>query len=240
MQPLAEQEIQDFIAKVERELEDLPLEDKQKGLLELKEKLNLYHQRFPQRKVEETKFALGGVKQAANMIRFEKYYPLRNVPRQTAQKMLLAFLAFSFLSFAALISFLWWKFTPLYQENEEKIVVLGGLIEVDRQLGQLKVGDSFDYGTANYNNIFEGSFEVPQNATEDITLEFDKGQFEFSFSADSRISWNCKVAAEPSDSFIRQESELVLISLKGIGGADCTFKLPSRVKYIITGESGKN
>ncbi len=239
MGQVSEQEIQDFIAKIESYLEDIPSSERQTGLLEFKNKLSVYRDSHPDLNFLKLKMSLGGPQLVANQIRLERNQPLKNVSSQSINRFALIFFALSFFTFTAVVGVMWWKLTPFYSSTDEKIVVLGGLIEIDRQLGQAKIGDSFDFGETTYKNIFEGTFEVPTTTTEDVTLEFDKAQMEISFTQDSRITWNCKVSDEPSDSFIKQEKELVTVSLVGVGGSDCVFKLPSRLKYIVTGDSGK-
>lgn len=239
MGQVSEQEIQDFLTKIESYLDDIPSSERQSGLLEFKNKLQSYQDAHPQFNFLQLKMSLGGPQLVANQIRLNQNQPLRTIKSQNVNRFALIFFALSFFTFTALMGVVWWKLTPFYSSTEEKIVVLGGLIEIDRQLGQAKIGDSFDFGATTYKNIFEGTFEVPATTTEDVTLEFDKAQLELTFTQDSRISWNCKVSDEPSDSFIKQEKELVTISLVGVGGSDCVFKLPSRLKYIVTGDSGK-
>ena len=70
-------------------------------------------------------------------------------------------------------------------------------------------------------------------------IEFDRGQMEITYVDSNRLNWECKISSEPSEGFITQEKELVTISLKKSGGADCTFKLPSKLKYTVNGDAGK-
>lgn len=239
MGQVTEQEIQDFMTKIESYLEDMPISERQSSLLEFKNKLSAYRDTYPDHNFTKLKMSLGGPQLVANQMRFDKNFLLRSIPQQRLNRFALLFFGLCFLTFSSLVGVIWWKFTPFYSSNEEKTVILGGLIEIDRQLGQMRVGDTFDFGETTYKNIFEGTFEVPTSSTEDVTLEFDKGQMELVFTQDSRITWNCKVSNEPSDSFIKQEKELVTVSLRGVGGAECVFKLPSRLKYIVSGDSGK-
>lgn len=239
MSRVTEQEVQDFLTKTEIYLADIPMSERQTSLSEWKEKIKDYMEAFPEANFTQLKLDLGGPKVVSNLIRFQNKAPLKSYPKHMGTKIILLIFSMAIFTLVSTVGFLWWKFTPIFSTNDERTLVLGGLIDIDRQLGQVKVGDTYDFSESNYKNIFEGTYEVPINSTEDIALEFDRGQLEVSFTDETRITWSCKVSTEPSDTFIKQETELVTVSLRGIGGSDCNFKIPSKMKYTISGDEGR-
>lgn len=236
--PIPDYDIQDFLNKVEVHLQDMDLPQRQAALDELRSTIHRYLQTMPATDFLRLKRLLGGPRGVANTIRLQKGMPLRGSHARSTRQAVLWVLGTGTFLFVMLVTFLWWKFTPLINISDERVQILGGLIDIDGQLGQVKMGNSFEYTDPQYKNFFEGNYEIPTEV-EDMIVEFDRGQIEVSYTPDSRLSWNCKVTTEPSDGFIRQEKEAVVVSLKNLGGSDCTFKLPARLKHTINGDAGK-
>jgi hypothetical protein len=236
--PVPDYDIQDFLNKVEAHLQDLDLPVRQAALDEWRSTLHQYLQKMPDTDFLRLKRLLGGPRGVANTIRLQKGVSLKGSNASSTRQAVVWVLGSGALVFVLLLTFLWWKFTPLINISDERVQILGGLIDIDGQLGQVKMGDSFEYTDPQYKNFFEGNYEIPAEV-EDMIVEFDRGQIELSYTPDNRLSWSCKVSTEPSDGFIRQEKEAVVVSLKNLGGSDCTFKLPSRLKHTINGDAGK-
>lgn len=239
MTAISELDIQDFLNKTEAFLEDMPMDQRKQALEEWKTTFVTYKQTNPGIDFLRLKRLLGGPRGLANMIRIKHNLPLKGSKAQSTRQAVGVVLGAASLFFLLIIGIFWWKFTPIISVENNRVQVLGGLIDIDGPLGQVKVGDSFEFSQTQYRNVFEGSYEIPDDSVEDVLLEFDRGQMEISYVEANRLSWDCKISSEPSDGFITQEKELVTISLKRSGGADCTFKLPLRLKYTIAGDAGK-
>ncbi len=237
--PINEIAVKDFLSKTEAYLQGLDLATRQAQLEEWGQTLRRYSEAHPGADLTRIKRLLGGPRGLANVILLRQGQPLKGTQARSTRQVLLWFTLVSTGLFVLLVGVLWWKFTPLIDVREDRVQVLGGLIDIDGQLGQVKVGDSFEYSDSQFKNLFEGSYEIPTEEVEDLILEFDRGQIELTYTPDNRLTWSCKVSTEPSDGFIRQQKEAVLVSFKGLGGADCSFKLPSRLKHTVHGDAGK-
>lgn len=235
---MSENDIQDFLRKVEEHLTDLPQSERLSALDEWRETFRRYHQAQPQTNTLRLKRLLGGPRGLANIIRLQHQLPLKGSPAQTTRQAVLIIIASGLLMFCLLIGFIWYKFTPIVSVEQNRLQALGGFIDIDNQLGQLKVGDSFQYSPAQYSNVFEGSYDV-SDEVEDVIIEFDRGQMELTYTAQGQLSWSCKTATEPGVEFIKQEKEALTVSMQKAGGSDCTFKLPARLKYTVNGDAGK-
>jgi hypothetical protein len=237
MSGITEQDVQDFWRKTEAFLADLPQSDREVAKQKWIEELRAYGQARGAIDFVRVKRSLGGPRGLANTILLQHKLPLN--PARTLEQSVFLILGIGFLSFTLFVSVLWWKFTPIFTVKDDRVQILGGLIDIDQQLGQVKIGDDYEYSESQFRNVFEGSYEIPQDLVEDVQIEFDRGQMEITYSNDEKIVWTCKVTAEPSEGFIRQEKELVVVNLKSVGGTDCSIKVPSRLKYTITGDAGK-
>ncbi len=237
MDGITERDIQDFLAKTENFLPELPLEARQKFRDQWSEKLRRYLEARGAKGFEKLKRDLGGPRGLANVVRIDHQLPLHR--KNGSERTFFAVFAALLLSFAGATVFLLWKFSPLLQISEDRVKILGGLVDIDGQMGQLKVGDSFEFTDSQFKNVFEGSYDIAEGGVEDLVIEFDRGQLELLYTQESKLVWTCKVASEPSEGFIKHEKELVTMGLKDIGGADCSLKLPSKLKHTITGDMGK-
>ncbi len=233
-----ERAVQDFLQKTEEFLQDMPQSERQAALEDWRQSLRAYGEAHPSADFVRLKRLLGGPRGLANLLRVKGRLPLKGSLVRTTRQVV-AWIAVAGLTGVLLVAGLvWWKFTPFLEVGRDRVQVLGGLIDIDGQLGQVKVGDQFEFSDAQFKNVFEGSYELPSEV-EDLVVEFDRGQMEFTYTNDNRLTWNCKVSSEPSDGFIKQEKEAMVVQLKGLGGADCAFKLPSRLKYTVDGDAGK-
>jgi hypothetical protein len=237
MSGITEQDIQDFWRKTEAFLNDLAPSDREVAKQKWIEELRAYGLTRGAIDFVRVKRSLGGPRGLANTILLHYKLPLH--PARTLEQSVFFILGIGFLTFTLLISALWWKFTPIFTVKDDRVQILGGLIDIDQQLGQVKIGDDYEYSDSQFKNVFEGSYEIPPDLVEDVQIEFDRGQMEITYSSDEKIVWNCRVTAEPSEGFIRQEKDLVVMNLKSVGGTDCSIKVPGRLKYTITGDAGK-
>lgn len=239
MSGMSERDIQDFLSKTEAFLQEMPLTERQQALEEWRSTLVQYQRAHIGADFLRLKRLIGGPRVLANVIRLRHNLPLKGSRAQSTRQAMVMLFGSASLVLLLLIGIFWWKFTPIISVEQSRVQMLGGLIDIDNRLGQVKVGDSFEFSDTQYKNVFEGSYEIPDELVEDVLLEFDRGQMEVSYAEGNRISWECKISTEPSDGFIVQEKDLITISLKKSGGADCTFKLPIKLKYTINGDAGK-
>jgi hypothetical protein len=228
-------EYQDFLEKIARHLAPLGQSRKEEQLELLRQKLITYIQTHPQQKPLEVKRALGGIDGVVQHIFFNLNHPVTVTHHPLSAKVVILSLLF-FFSLTA--GYLWWKFTPLLRVEKDRVQVLGGLIDIDGQLGSVKFGDNYEFGDSQFEDIFEGSFDTNETDYEDIDIRFDRGQMDLNFHDLPKISWNCKVSTEPEANFIRKEKDQLLIDFSDIGGMDCTLILPSKFQFTVEGNDG--
>lgn len=235
---LTPEEKSDFLSKTSNYLQDCSMEEKNNHLNKLKEYLDSYDKNFPETKISQLKKDLGGPAIVANNLLFQAGKKIQHQESLSIIHYLLILSLVTFIGFTSLIGFVVYRFSPLVSINEDRIQILGGLVDIDSKLGSFKVGDDYQFNQSSYENVFEGALDLSEEL-EDLSLQFYRGQIEISTTDALKISWDCKLENEPSETFIKEEKEALQIDLKPYGGVDCTLKVPSKLKLTIVGENGK-
>lgn len=149
------------------------------------------------------------------------------------------FSAVMFLLFLGFLSFLVWKFTPIIQVDEEsnRVVILGGLIDIDGKAGKLKVGDEYHFSHESFTNDFQASVSLNESQDE-VLVNFTSGSFNLKTSEDENFVLDCKLASPPGPDLIAQEDELVKIDFSKIEGLNCALAVPIDKRLTIEGKHG--
>lgn len=143
-----------------------------------------------------------------------------------------------FISFVILIGFLWWKFTPIYEVDEEnqRLVLLGGVIDIDGKSGKVKVLDQVQFSKS---NSFNDSFQMNMNLTtevDEIDIRFDSGQFTLKSSENSELKFDCKLSQPFQQDMMQQESELIKIDFSSLQGTTCEIFVPENKRLLLEGK----
>lgn len=150
------------------------------------------------------------------------------------------FLKFSILTLIIIvttISLLVWKFTPILSVDEanNRIIFLGGLIDIDGKAGKLKVFNDYHFSDDSFSNDFQASIDLGDDKDE-IIVNFKSGSFNLKNSKDGNFSLDCKLANPPNADIISQRDELVHIDFSKIEGLNCALEIPTDKKITIEGK----
>ncbi len=142
------------------------------------------------------------------------------------------------ISFFILIGVLIWKFTPILKIDEEKnkVVILGGLIDIDGKAGRVTVFDETHYTQDRYTNDLKANFTLdPQR--DEIMVKFNSGQFTLANAQGQELSLNCRLSSPAVDNMINNsQRDLVEIDFSKIDGATCKLLIPEDKKLTLIGE----
>ena len=135
------------------------------------------------------------------------------------------------------IGVLIWNFTPILKVDEEnnRIVLLGGLIDIDGKAGKMKVFDDYHFSDDSFTNDFQASIAL-DNEKEEVILNFNSGSFHLKNSSDENFSLDCKLANPPTQDIISQKDDLVQIDFTKIDGLNCALSIPHDKKITIEGK----
>jgi hypothetical protein len=136
------------------------------------------------------------------------------------------------------VGFIYWKFTPLYEVDEEngRIALLGGFIELDAEAGKLKIADQYEFTEANYKNSFQAEFS---GNVKNFIIKFNSGKFDFSQTSESRLKLDCKLSEPPKDNMIKNNVSSIKIDFSELEGSSCRVDVPRDINLRVEGEAGK-
>lgn len=138
--------------------------------------------------------------------------------------------------FAILISILYFKFSPLFEmsEDQTRITLLGGVVEIDAKAGKFKVMNQVDFTEPKYKNDFQGSITLT-DVQDEIIVKFNSGAFTLSTSSNSDFTFDCKIEKSPRNNIIGQDKSEVQIDFTDMKGSSCSFTIPVDKKISLEG-----
>ncbi len=146
------------------------------------------------------------------------------------------FVAFWLVAIIA-IGALAWKFSPIFKVDEEtqRVIVLGGLIDIDGKSGKVKI---FDQVQISDNNQFTDSFQMNMNMNsevDELDLNFKTGKFTLKNSTNNEIKFDCKLSGPFDQKMIEQDSELIKVNFASLDGATCEISVPEGKRILLEG-----
>ncbi len=146
------------------------------------------------------------------------------------------FVAFWLVAIIA-IGALAWKFSPIFKVDEEtqRVIVLGGLIDIDGKSGKVKI---FDQVQISDNNQFTDSFQMNMNMSsevDELDLTFKTGKFTLKNSPNNEIKFDCKLSGPFDQKMIEQDSELIKVNFASLDGATCEISVPEGKRILLEG-----
>jgi hypothetical protein len=152
-------------------------------------------------------------------------------------KFFLKFSAVMTMIFIFFISFLFWKFTPIFKVDEQnnRVTILGGLIDIDGKSGKFKIFDDYHFSDDSFTNDLQASIALPADVDE-IIVEFSSGSFSITNSDDSEFKLDCKLAMPATKEIIKQMDDFLKIDLTNISGSTCELKVPEDKKLTLEGK----
>jgi hypothetical protein len=139
--------------------------------------------------------------------------------------------------FIIFISFLIWKFTPLMKidEKNNRVIILGGLIDIDAKAGKFKIMQDYHFTEAQYKNDFQASIPLDPNM-KSIAIDFSSGLFTIKTAKDNLLNIDCKLSTPPHVDMIDQTVDQIKISFKDINGS-CEVEIPKDLELTIEAET---
>jgi len=139
---------------------------------------------------------------------------------------------------ALLVALVIWKFTPILSIDEQsnRVIVLGGLIDIDGRAGKFKVFDNYQFSDENYTNDLQVSFGL-QDDQDEIIVNFNSGTFTATNSPNGELKIDCKLSLPASKEVIQQFDDYLKIDLTNIDGTSCNLQIPEDKKIILDGKA---
>lgn len=232
--------LESYLASLHKALGSIPISDRADIITEIKSHILLAQEKDPSQSLNTILASLGEPETVANRYLLERGLK----PGKPSKSPMVKWLTIGFLGTFAMICLtlivLVRSFTPLISvdEEQERVILLGGVIDVDGKAGNVKIGP-IHVKEDKENQKFEGSIPLDSKNTKEIKVKFKNGKFEVSPSLGNEIRWDCKVAKGDSDQFINDKAGIFSFNFEDIDGVKCDLKIPKDIKFDLVGANGK-
>lgn len=235
-----ELKIEHYLLQLDRELQALPVSQRAEIITEIKSHIVESGEKDPTRDIDRILADLGAPRTVA-----ERYLATKGIayaaPRRSGRW--LKWIAVGTVAFFAMIFFsgmmLIWYFSPLVKVDEEKgrVVLLGGLIDVNEKIGQVKIGDMVVNDALKDAVNVQGEENIGDAKIKIVKIPFNTAKLELTSGTDKRLSWDCKSATNvPLNAEV--QSGVLTLNLDKLSFAKCAITLPIGLLTQIHGVNG--
>jgi hypothetical protein len=236
-----EQKLENYLYQLEKALKDVRPSERSQIILENKEHIIEARQKYPDKSMGQILTDLGAPEKVANHYLLDRglktYKPNRHPFLKWFSIMFLGSMALMMITVLVMV----WKFTPLFKidEKKQRIIILGGLIDVNGISGKIKVGDHYQFVPNKFTNQFNGTLDVPRVDFDELVINFESGSLDFKTNMERKLTWDCKLERPPGQEFINMSKDVIEMDLKKSGGASCTIEVPIVLKLTLDGDDAQ-
>lgn len=234
--------IEHYLLQLDRELQGLPVSQRAEIITEIKSHIMDSETKYadnPNHGIDRILQDLGTPQSVA-----QRYLSAKGVvyskPRRSGawvKWLAIGTVAFFGLIFFAGMSAIWY-FSPLVKVDEEKgrVVLLGGLIDVNEKIGKVKIGDM------EVNGSLDGDFEVTgeQEMTGNVRslkIPFNTAKLDLSAATGRKITWDCRATSEAAPE-VAVVAGVMTLNLDKLNLAKCTVSIPLGISTEVRGVNG--
>lgn len=141
--------------------------------------------------------------------------------------------------FVLFITFLITKFTPVFKvdEKNQRVIILGGLIDIDGKAGKFKVGDDIQFADSNYSNEFYSSTTLTDKQ-KSIEFIFESGKHTYKSSSDNQLVIDCKLSMAPQANFFKNTADKISLNFEELSGS-CELSIPKDKMITVQAQSAQ-
>ena len=233
--------LEQYLLELENRLKALGPSERSKIVYETYQHVLESKQKFPEKTIDEILSDLGPADLLANHHLLDKGQRTFRANKHPFLKWITGIFFGSIAFFCLIIGLLIWKFTPVFKidEKTQRVVILGGLIDVNGISGKIKVGDTYQFVQNKYTNQFNGSMDIPKEEFDELIVNFKSGTIDIRSSLNSTLSWDCQLELPPNKDFVNVGTDIVEIDLEKTGGSSCQIEVPPHLKLTVDGKEGQ-
>lgn len=221
-----------YLTSLESALKPFPVSDRAEIITEIKSHVLSALERDPQTHLDSVLGALGEPETVANRYLLERGLKPTKPPISPIVKWLVIGFLGTFAMVLVFAGFVLSRFTSIVKVDEEndRVEVLGGLIDIDGKKNNISIR-----GVTNGGTPFAGSSELQQGQA--VNVKFNSGKFAVENTLDPAFLWDCKVkgSATPPTAV----DGVLSFDLSDLRSANCVLKFPKNSKVMIEGQNGK-
>lgn len=233
--------LEQYLYQIEKNLSDLHPSDRAQVVLDINLHINESITKFQDKSLSNILEDLGSPQKVANHYRLDRGL----ITFKPKKHPIVKWLSISFLGsitlFFLFILILVWKFTPIFEidEKKQRVVILGGLIDINGTSGKMKIMDQYTFVDNKFSNQFDGAIDIPQGESDELVINFKSGVLNITNSLERELSWNCKLETPPTGDFLDQSKDIIVIDLEQYEGVSCDISVPSELKLSIDGQDAQ-
>jgi hypothetical protein len=234
-------DLEQYLFELEKYLSDLGPSDRSKIIVSTEQHIQDALQKYSDKTLADILDDLGPAQKVANHHRLDLGLKTFKPERHPILKWLSITILGSMGLFLIFILTLVWKFTPIFEIDEEKqrIVILGGLIDINGVSGKVKIMDEYRFVENKFANQFDGSIDYSQEEYDEVVINFKSGILTINPATEAKLSWNCKLEVPPNSEFIDRSSKSVVINLEQYNGISCDISIPHDTSLTIDGKDAQ-
>jgi|GEM_PF-2765677 len=234
--------IEHYLLQLDRELQALPVSQRAEIITEIKSHITESDAKYagdPQHDIDAILRDLGAPQTVAQRYLSAKGVPYTRPRRSGAWVKWLAIgtVAFFGLVFFAGMSAIWY-FSPLVKVDNEngRVVLLGGLVDVNEKIGQVKIGDLVMNEASGDGVIVKGEEEL-NGDVQSLKIPFNTAKLDLSVGAGRKITWDCKAASQAMPE-VAVVAGVMTLNLDKLNLARCTVSIPLGLATEVRGVNG--
>lgn len=233
--------IEHYLLQLDRELQMLPVSQRAEIITEIKSHIRDSEAKYesePAHGIDQILQDLGSPRVVA-----ERYLSAKGLKPMTKSRprSVIKWLAIGTVAFFGAICFLGmatiWYFSPLIKVDEQngRVVLFGGLIDVNEKIGKVKVGDLV-FNDMENDVVVKGEMKLEGDVRE-IRIPFNTAKIDLVVSPDRKVIWDCKAASHASPQ-IGTDAGVFTINLDKLSIAKCAISVPKGLSTEIRGVNG--
>ena len=230
--------LESYLVKLDKSLGPIAISERADIVTEIRSHVLEAQRQDETQTIESILASLGEPEQVANRYLLERGLKPQKAPKHPIVKwLIIGFLGtLSICVFFVLIII--WKFTPIIKVDEEKgrVIILGGLIDVNEKAGHVKVG-SISVNDDSEDEQISGSVDIDIKKAPKIEVLFANGKMGFENSHNNQLVWKCHGAN--SENVMENEKGLTRLNFKKVANVKCAVDIPKGIYLIVDGGNGK-
>lgn len=228
-----------YLNVLNKSLGAIPLSDRSDIITEIKSHVLEAMERDPNQNLETLLQSLGEPEQVANRYLLERGLKPSKPPKRPIMQWLVIGGVSTFAIMLLFIGFIVWRFTPIIDvnEKEERVSLLGGMINVNGTEGTIKLGEEVVQMGKNSQRV-AGNFTMKDPSRSEVWIPFTNGKVQLETSGDNKLRWDCSSYGGAPQATEDQINKYKL-DFSGAKGMKCRIEVPANAKVALKGSNGK-
>jgi len=231
--------LEQYLFKLDKALGQMSVSDRAEIITEIKSHILDSVERNTDQGIQQTLDALGAPEVVANRYLMEKgLKPMKPGKSPTIKWLTIGFLG-TLGIFFLFVTILIWKFTPIIKIDgaNERISILGGLIDIDGNDGKFNVDGKINI--EGKKRSFKGSKDIAGSSIKIVKVTFLNANLKIYSSKSNQLTWDCKLSEEKESKNVSEIGEEFILSFNNTKTAKCDVYVPATVSLKLEGGNGK-